>query len=198
MVLVILIAGLLLIKTLRPDEKQQFREIKQDMLTLQKRLNEKTSSKWEYTEECQRTGAAFGRGITTCTIILASNHEDINQERINAIVKETNDILSNGARDLFVPVSEPYDLVPPQLSKLTYFDSSPDGLDGSSIDLHSARKYNVIPCHYIYNLSVPKTKPVILGNLGGGIICSSETTKTYFDRSDLDSTNSDYKAESPL
>lgn len=183
-------------------EKEDFRAIKQDMLTLQERLNTADGGGWEYNEGCDRSGGGFQATITYCELGITRKYENVDQKEINRIVEKTNDQLRNLSGDLFVPKDASLNLAPPKLvgiESYTIFNDKAEkiGIAQTGTSIKSI-KSNPISCGFGYDLSAQIDKSTDTGSLDVEIRCHDLTSRTYFPRTDINPQFSDHKAEDPL
>lgn len=178
-------------------QRQHFQQIKEDLLTLQQRLNAEDGGGWEYNEECRRSGGGFQTTITVCELGIKRTYKNLPQVNIDKIVKDTNAILTTTTSSLFIPSANKYAERAPRLDKIT-FDTANEGSDSSGDKLSSTRWGNSLRCGYAYILTAPKTFPINSSVLDIEIGCSKHTQRTYFNRTDVSPQFSDYKAEYPL
>lgn len=177
------------------SEKKQFKMTKEDMLTLQSRLNAQDDGQWKYAEGCSRSGGGFQATHRYCGLGLNREFKNLNQPQLNEAATRTTTLFNNAAQGLFMSKTN-FSLPIPQLNNMRYSELSNEYLAGENGRVRSTKPHNSIECSYIYDLKA--SAPVSTGELRISLSCGESTITTYFDLPDVSPESSRHKAESPL
>lgn len=189
------LALLVMSKTSIEIERQNFRQIKEDMLTLQKRL-EVADGNWEYYEACSHSGGGFNTNFRFCSLGIKQDYPVNDQNDVDTIIQGIAPLLTQASKGLFKPEEGSYSASSPQFAMATIAEARGESVASKGGDIDSIRWVHPISCSYGYNLTTVLADQS--KKLSVGLSCSSHVLRTYFDDPYLKPDHFRHKAEYPL